>query len=177
MPQYEVLRGLPPYGPPDEQFTETGQGAYREGLVVRFADGEGRQWVGNFQPGLGGVDTVLDHPDGRRVFVIAGGQGYIVDPEDRSSRNYFGGNIESAISLPGLGVIFGNGLWFEAIGPDGPLWKSDRISWDGMQNLEITGQTLTGEAWDPMQECWVRFELDVATGHSQGGSFGEYQTV
>src|SRR3954464_10069656 len=95
VPRYEVLHGPPPYGPPAEPFTATGQGAHREGFVVRFTDDNGDQWVGNFQPGLGGIDAVLDHPDGYRAIVVASGQGYIVDPNDRSSRGYLGGQIES----------------------------------------------------------------------------------
>src|SRR5262245_57480504 len=99
VPRYEVLHGLPPYGPPAEPFTATGQGAHREGFVVRFTDDDGDRWVGNLQPGLGGINAVVDHPDGRRAIVVAGGQGYIVDPNDRSSRSYFGGQIGWIIPL------------------------------------------------------------------------------
>lgn len=171
MARHQVLTGLPAYGPPAEPFTAGGHGAHREGFVVGFADMEGRRWVGNFQPGLGGVDTAVDHPDGRRLIVIAGGQGYVVDPEDPSYRDFFGGQIEVVLPLPNPGLLLGNGLWFEAIGPEGLLWRSDRISWDGMRSLKITGPNLSGEAWDPLSDSWVPFALDLITGRSRGGSY------
>jgi hypothetical protein len=83
MRHFEVLTGLPPYGPPAERFSATGQGTHREGFVVRFTDSRGRQWVGNFQaertcttPGLKGraeraeriageaMDEAMDTSDG-----------------------------------------------------------------------------------------------------------------
>ena len=140
MRHFEVLTGLPPYGPPAERFSATGQGTHREGFVVRFTDSRGRQWVGNFQPGLAGVSEAIEHPDGQRVMVFAEGQGYVVDPDDPAHRSYCGGNVESIMRVPAAGVILGNGLWFEAIGPSGPLWTSDRISWDGMRGLGVEGQ-------------------------------------
>lgn len=174
MADFVVLSGLPPYGPPAEPFSAVGHGTHREGYVVRFTDSRGGEWVGNFQPGLGGVSGAVDHPDGRRVLVIAEGQGYVVDPDERASRHFFGGQVEHILLVPSLGVLIGNGLWFEAIGPGGSLWTSDRISWDGMQGLKIDGQQLTGESWDPLTNSWVPFELDLVTGVSRGGSFRDW---
>jgi hypothetical protein len=175
VPHFEVLTGLPPYGPLAEPFSATGGGTHREGYVVRFTDSRGGHWVGNFQPGLGGIDTAIEHPDGQRAIVIADGQGYIVDPEDRERRKYFGGQIEVVLPVAGLGILFGNGLWFEALGVSGLLWTSDRISWDGMRGLNIDGSRLTGESWDPLSDSWIPFELEVSTGHSRGGSFAVWR--
>jgi hypothetical protein len=173
VPHFEVLTGLPPYGPPAEPFSATGGGTHREGYVVRFFDSRGGDWVGNFQPGLGGINAVVEHPDGHRAIVISSGQGYIVDPDDRARREYLGGQVEVSIRVPDFGVILGNGLWFEAVGVGGTLWASERISWDGMQGLTVEGRLLTGESWDPLTDSWVPFELDLATGKSRGGSFAD----
>ena len=69
-PLWEVLEGLPVYGPMAVPFSATGQGTHREGLVVRFSPVTGT-WVGNFQRGLTSLDDVCAHPDGRHV-VYAG---------------------------------------------------------------------------------------------------------
>jgi len=73
--RWEVLDGLPAYGPMSEPFSTTGQGMHREGLVDRFFPPTG-SWVGNFQRGLSSLDEVFAHPDGRHVVVVAGGTGY-----------------------------------------------------------------------------------------------------
>jgi hypothetical protein len=175
MPHFDVLSGLPAYGPLAEPFSATGGGTHREGYIVRFTDSRGSPWVGNFQPGLGGIDTVIDHPNGHRFIVVCCGQGYIVDPDDRAHREYLGDQLEIALPVLGLGVLLGNGLWFEAVGAGGTLWTSDRISWDGMQGLKVDGQLLTGESYDPLTDSWIPFELDLSSGHSRCGSFADWR--
>jgi hypothetical protein len=128
--------------------------------------------VGNFQRGLSSFEDVLQHPNGRELLVIAGGQGYIVDPNDRAKREYFGADIEIALQVPELSnVVFGNGLWFESVGPDGWQWQSGRISWDGMRELRRDGLRLFGEAWSPLEDRWLPFELDLRSGRFTGGSY------
>jgi hypothetical protein len=173
--EFEVLTGLPPYGPTAEPFSAAGGGTHREGYVVRFTDSDGGRWVGNFQRGLGGIHAVYEHPDERRVIVISGGQGYVVDPDDRTQREYLGGQIEDVLLVPGRGVLVGNGLWFVLVGPGGTLWTSGRISWDGMRRLRVDGLSLNGESWDPLTESWIPFELDISTGHPTGGSFAGWR--
>src|SRR5262245_21909079 len=116
-PSFEILPGLPPYGPDAEPFTATGQAAHSEGFVVRIRSIDGSSWVGNFQPGLGRLTEVHAHPNDRELIVIIRGQGYLVDPGDRAKREYLGSQIEAAIVVPDPPmIIFGNGLRLEAIG-------------------------------------------------------------
>ena len=167
----EVLPGLPVYGPLADPFSATGQGKHREGLVIRFNAETGENWVGNFQRGITGVDRTFDHSNGNAVIVVAGGQGYTVDPESRQCLGCFGGTIESMFFVPELGsIIFGNGLWFESIGANGLLWRSRRVSWDGMRDLAIADQTLTGRACN-LSGHWIQFAVDLKTGTSSGGSY------
>ena len=169
---FDILLGLPTYGDRPEAFTATGQGRHREGYVVRFHPDGSASWVGNFQPGLSSFDTVLQHPNGRHFLVISGGQGYVVDPEDQAQREYFGTQIEVALHVPELdSVVFGNGLWFELLGPGDCQWRSGRISWDGMRMLRREELRLFGEAWSPLEDCWLPFELDLCTGEFIGGSY------
>jgi hypothetical protein len=171
MARFEILSGLPAYGPAAEPFSPTGQGEHREGFVVRFAPDTDSEWVGNFQPGAGGLSNVYEHPNGAELIVVAGGQGYVVAPDSRRCVATFGATIESAFNMPECKVIiFGNGLWFEAIGTGGPFWRSGRISWDGMRDVTIDGSKLTGNAWD-ISGDWVPFQLDVTSGNFTGGSY------
>lgn len=171
-PTFEILPGLPPYGPDAEPFTATGQNTHREGFVVQFTAPNGDSWVGNFQRCQGRLDKVYVHPNGRELLVVAGGQGYIADPADRSLRAYFGGDIDIAISRvdPPM-VIFGNGLCFEAFDASGLRWRSGRISWDGMCEIGLCGNEVRGKAWSPVEDRWMPFILDSDTGSFTGGSF------
>ena len=171
--KFEVLPGLPPNGDSPEAFTATGQGRHREGYVLRFKPEAAIPWVGNFQSGQSSFNLVCDHPNGRELIVVAGGQGYVVDPADKAKREYWSCQIEAVIPVPELGVlVFGNGLWFEAVGPSGRFWTTRRISWDGMQNVRCEGLRLLGEAWYPISGgSWLPFEVDILSGECSGGSY------
>ena len=83
MSSFRVLPGLPPYGEAAMPFPpDWGHGA-REGLVVEFTTDAGERWVGNFRPGLDGIDGVRLHPDGHNVIVVSAGAAWFVDPNRR----------------------------------------------------------------------------------------------
>jgi len=170
---WEILDGLPAYGPPAHAFSATGLGKHREGLVVRVHASSGA-WVGNFQRGLSSCDDVLEHPNGQQVIVIAGGTAYVIDPEERQLVGHFGGQIQDVFPLSGQSILLlGNGLWFEALGGDGLRWRSRRISWDGIRHVVLDGNLLCGEAYAPEgpEGAWYPFQLDVLTGTVTGGSY------
>lgn len=168
--KFKILAGLPVYGELPEQFSATGMGTHREGLAVQFFPSENRaSWVGNFQRGLTSLNEAFEHPDGSSVIVIAGGECYIVDVENRNLKDNFGGMFETVFYIPEKNiVIFGSCLDFEAVGASGCIWQSRRISWDGIRSLKLEGDTLTGEAWS--LENWLPFSLDVNTGKHKGGA-------
>lgn len=171
MTAFEKLPGLPPYGPEAMPFSATGQGTHREGLVVRFTADDGSSWSGNFQPGIGQFEAILRHPDSRRVVVVARGQAYVVDPNNSSKWECFGGSIETVLRIRELNaLVFGNGLWFELVGAYGTIWQSRRISWDGMRDVSIQGLTLTGKSWF-YDGTWSDFTVDLVEGTVTGGSY------
>ncbi len=170
---WEILDGLPTYGPMAEPFSVTGQGAHSEGLVVRFFSATGT-WVGNFQRGDSSLDEVFAHPDGQHVVVVAGGTAYVVEVGARRLVAHFGGGIEHIVVVPANhAVLIGNGLWFEALGPAGTTWRSRRISWDRMRKISLVGTVVWGEAYAPEgpNGRWYPFELDAMTGTVVGGSY------
>jgi hypothetical protein len=80
-----IISGLPPYGPMAIAFPHDWGCLGREGIVVEFQT-EAGAWVGNFQPGLGGLDCAGIHPDGRHAVVISTGDLWVVDPNDRTGQ-------------------------------------------------------------------------------------------
>lgn len=170
MEKFKILAGLPVYGDLPEQFSATGIGTHSEGLVVQFFPAENRaSWVGNFQRGLTSLNEVFEHPDDSSVIVIAGGDCYIVDIENRKLKDNFGGVFETVISVPAKNIlIFGTSTDFEAVGASGRVWRSRRISWDGIRSLKLESDTLTGEAWS--LDIWLPFSLDINSGEHKGGA-------
>ncbi len=166
--KFKILAGLPAYGDLPEQFGTTG--TYSEGFVVRFFPTENSAWVGNFQRGLTSFDKVLVHPDGSSVVVVAGGECYIFDIENQKLKDNFGGDFSLVIPVPEKNIlILGSCIDFEAVGTSGRIWQSRRISLDGIRNLKLVGDTLTGEAWS-FEDIWIPFSLDVNTGKHKGGA-------
>ena len=170
-PRFEILSGLPPYGPSAEPFTATGQGTHRQGFVVRFYPSHGESWVGNFQPCGLSLRAVEEHPDGARLIVISGGQVYIIDPNNRKYVEFIGAGNEQIIHIGDVLLLI-TATDFKAIGSEGQRWNR-RVSWDGIRNFAVdpTGHTITGEGWTPVTDEWIRFELDVASGVVTGGPY------
>jgi hypothetical protein len=57
-----------------------------------------------------------------------------------------------------------------ALGADGQLWTTERLSWEGLSIREVQGNVLHGMGWDLMADKEVPFELDLLTGISKGGA-------
>jgi hypothetical protein len=151
MTSYEILPGLPAYGPMAVPFGAGGwTGAWSghsEGFVVRFDPGTREAWVANFQPGCGGWEGVLEHPNGKHLIVLSRGQGYVVDPLTRQLILNLSANIQHVIELPELhAVVFCDGLGFEAIKSDGIWWRSPRIAWDEIRNIRVVRNNPAGSS-------------------------------
>ena len=102
------------------------------------------------------------------VMVIAGGQAYVIDVATRALIRTFGGQITDVLYVPARErTIFGNGLWFECVGAEGLLWRTRRISWDGMKEVSLDGERLHGNAYAP-DDTWSPFDVDLDTGEVTG---------
>jgi hypothetical protein len=174
MMRFEVLPGLPPYGPMAVSFTKNGATEHREGLVVRFYPKGSDPWVGNFLGGTTAYTVVLDHPNGPDVIIIAQGDVSIIDPERRTIHDWTAPDITAVIPVPSLRLVVFQGLTdFTAFGTDGPGWRSPRISWDGFRNIEVCETELLGEAYTPNGDDWAPFRLDLLTGHCTDGIYAQ----
>jgi len=170
--RFEVLPGLPPYGPMAVSFTNNGAREHREGLVVRFYPRESEPWVGNFLGGETACTVALDHPNGTDVIVVANGEACVIDPQNQAVRDRIAANIEDVIPLPSLESVIFRGLTdFTAVKADNSGWRSPRSSWDGLRNIEVHETELLGEAYTPVANAWVPFKLDLLTGYCPDGIY------
>ncbi|MCA9251328.1 MAG: hypothetical protein KDA54_09350 [Phycisphaerales bacterium] len=142
----EIYTQIPQSGSVTERrFDATGNCTW-----VRFAAADADEWTGVF-----GNGDIVRHSkavlfgDNRTAFVIAAGQGYIVDavtgemlhktPEDCFC---------DAISVPGRDFIIACDFTdLYAVSQSGVIWRSERIALDGIKFGSSTDQSLTGECW------------------------------
>ena len=131
-------------------------------------------WVANFKPGLGGLNLLHEHPNGRDAVVIAAGDLWIVTPELRLAEMLLPA-VDAALEVqnPRGWVFSRQGLALVRLGPDGLIWHTRRLSWDGFDGLRIVGVEVTGLAWSPFDDQWRQFRVDLCTGRSSGGAFSD----
>jgi len=170
MLKFKILDHLPPYGPNPEPF---GWRYPREGFVVEFYPEKKPAWVGNFAPGGGGgISDVVEHPNGKHLIVVANGDGYIIDAETRTLQSTFSWGIFYFDLVPELQeIVFGNPIYFFAIGPTGLRWRTRDIAWgDGIRAIKRNGTNLSGESYNPLYDSWNKFSVNLVDGEAQGGS-------
>jgi hypothetical protein len=95
---WEILKGLPGEGPVPKYFHLGHPTPWSEGLVVRFWDADGTEWVGNFQNSRIGSAQIVPWPEANVVGVKTSGHFsfdlYLIhagNPADYSSHIYLTG--------------------------------------------------------------------------------------
>ena len=170
---FELLPGLPSSGPLPRWVPADWVRTGREGLVVRFRPETADPWVANFAPGLGGWSGVVSHPNGHDLLVVAGGDPYRVDGESGVIEEHeYLGPVFAVWTVPGSADLVVNvqGLAFLRLGPEGVIWHSRRLSWDGFRNVAIDSEHVSGDAWSPVSSTYYPFSIDIASGRSLGGA-------
>jgi hypothetical protein len=144
---------------------------HKEGFVVEFLPHEPRHWTGNFQRGISELDVVFSHNSGNQHIVIAGGNAYLIETESGALAESFGGGIEWArhIAAP-QGILYSNGVEFVLRRGVEIVWKSNRISWDGIRNLNVDDAMLRGEGRH-YDDSWHAFNINLQTGLTTGGAY------
>jgi hypothetical protein len=166
----KLLQGLPSYGPMATPFPEEWGRLGREGIVVEFQT-ESATWVANFQPGLCGIEFAENHPNKRDAVVIAAGDLWVVDAIQRTAECLLSA-IDTALEVrdPEGWVFSRQGLALVRFGPEGLMWHTRRLSWDGFDRLTVGQSEVTGLAYSPLDDQWHAFRVDLSTGRSTGGS-------
>ena len=133
-----------------------------DGVAVLFEDSQYDDWLGIFQKGEYGCLFAALLGETPYAFVIAHGQGYVVDVDNkeivcRTDDDY----LQSAIIVPDKAVAVAAGFThLDAYSSKGLLWESDRVSRDGIRLQKAEDSKVIGEIWSGH---WEAFVLDVDT--------------
>lgn len=171
--RFETLPGLPPYGPMYISIASTKYNRYREGYVVKFYKDDGTYWIANFDTGETACSGVIELNWPNILFVLANGEGYLINPNETVPVGMFGGRIFQYFVTAEHGVVCVTDVDICIVSHSGQLWESRRISWDGIFDLEINGNILSGKCYLPMSIDgeYEPFTMDLTTRTIQGGSY------
>lgn len=149
--------------------------AWVPGLAVLICDQAEKKWVGHSSAGKEspkGLSLCCAHPDGKGLIVVSHGTAFVVPATDPSTwmgievrpiLGYCAENREKDLVLYGYTDMVG-------MRADGTMWRTSRLSWDGLRSVRIVNSFVLGEGWDGSKSAFVLFEVDVTTGASTGGA-------
>jgi len=170
--RYEILDGLPTYGPMYVSITHTGLPFYSQGFVVKFFKSDGTSWVANFEGGWTEFSAVYDFPRHKRTVVFAYGECYIMCDDEEKPLDVFGVDFSHVFQSSDNNTLIAVGNCDVTIidVENDSNWRSDRISLDGFENLQFTDDCLTGLALDfDYGGKWLPFSMNCKTKEIVGG--------
>ena len=147
-------------------------GNYIDDIRVVFVNGgrSDHDWTGSFK--IQGISTKAVSASHRfsgseTSLVVADGMIYIGnngDPASWAEHDSLTPIIGMCVHPVSGCVIVHDFTRVAAFGPDGEIWKSDRVSWDGIQKIECMREEIRGVGWDAPANCEVNFRLDADDG-------------
>jgi len=175
--EVKVLNSAPPLHPLEKLYhypVELEEGD-RSGIYVRIEPRKGQAWRGFFALGFESdrvIHAAYSCPDRDSVCIVSGGYAYVVKATDPA--DWFRVEQRPAVEirpLPESGLLlFAGFTTITAVGGMGIAWTTERLSWEGISIVEITGEKLRGRGWDALTDKDVPFEVDLLSGESQGGA-------
>ena len=129
---------------------------------VRFSNSS-QEWAGIFGKGniAKHVNAVTIFDNGKCAFVIAGGQGYVVNLEKRSLQHKTPDDyLQDAIAIPQRDLIltcnYTNLMIYDSTKK---LWESDRVALDGLKFTGANSKEVSGYIWQG--DGWYSFVFDL----------------
>jgi hypothetical protein len=150
---------------------------YSEGFVVRFYKTDETNWVANFKPGWTSLNAIYEFQEQPNILVIAGGKCYLMNPNEEKPGSTFGVGYESVIETVDGKFILQAQTNLTIIERNCEHWDTERISWDGIKDLKLEGNLVTGLSFDPLnhKDEWVKFVVDLEKRNVKGGSYSQYE--
>lgn len=177
--RFEILDLLPVYGPMYIPVTGADDGQFfSTGFVVRFFRSDGTDWVANFAPGWTHFNQIVELNLRSDLLVIAGGAGYLMDPNETKPRSTFGEGYTASFEAGKDRIVLEDITSLTIVEADGAYWKTEQISWDGLRIKAVEGNLVSGVAYDPTYDSdeWVDFTYDLDKKTLTGGSFKSQTT-
>ena len=173
--KYEILKSLPPYGPMYTSISEDGTENYSEGYVLKFFKSDNTEWVANFKTGWTDFYYVHSFDNNEFILVISGGTCYIMHPNEKKQRSVFGVRYKSVIEMKNGGLILEDLTDLTIVEPNGEFWHSERISFDGLKDIKLIDNVVSGLSFEPTtgDGRWIEFSLNLETKELYGGSFNQ----
>jgi len=127
--------------------------------------------LGFRDPALPTAIYTCPNPDD--LLAIAGGYAYLIDTQHPDTCLHLNLRpVTQVLQAPTANCIVLAGFHeVTAIGEDGLLWQSARLSWEGITLSEVRGNILHGVGWNLATDREVPFTVDLATGTHEGGGF------
>ncbi len=174
--RYEILDGLPAYGEMAIPIVDENEVFVSEGYVVKFYKDDGSTWIANFPKGFNNYSCVKELKNSNNLLVVAGGDGYLMNPNYLEPIKDFYYLIEEIIEKDD-GFVLSTLTDIIFLNEYAEIeWKTGRISWDGIKDLKLDGNILTGYAYDigmydenNDDNAWVKFTIDLETKKIEGG--------
>jgi hypothetical protein len=112
-------------------------------------------------------------PDTQEMCAVAGGYAYVIDTTQPELCTHVAMKpvVEVRPLVPQELLLFVGFHSIIAWGASGTQWETARLSWEGVRITSIEANTLHGTGWNLLTDRDVAFEVDLLTGHHQGGGF------
>ncbi|OUL29672.1 hypothetical protein BV378_05740 [Nostoc sp. RF31YmG] len=181
---FRILPIIPANSTP-KIFSATDHKTDQERLLVEILPDTGINWLASFQPGFSEFSGVYQHPNRIDLIIIARGQAYIINPENKNLIDTFGGNIISVIdgtyqyiqtsyqetNIASSFILFVNNSHLLCYNYSGLLWQNIEIQWDSVRKLKLEHSRLMGECCSLESNSWLTFWLNIKTGEFHQGEF------
>lgn len=116
---------------------------------------------------------VWSTPDADSMLAVAGGYAYRVNTQTPERCEHLALRpVTAVLAVPEAALLLLAGFdRVSAVGADGVLWTSERLSWEGVTLGEVRDGKLHGTGWNMMDDRDVTFAIDLADGSHTGGGF------
>jgi hypothetical protein len=175
----EILKA-PPLIAPARQFTYPRQIAGEEDALARGAlllmvrPKTGGSFLGTCA--LGFTDPsmptgVFACPNPDELCAVAGGYAYIVDTQKPEHSTHIPLKpATEVLPIPSQNLLIFVGFHsLYAWGPNGEVWKTERLSWEGIRITGLQDNILHGTGWNMFTDQDVPFTVDLQNGTHTGG--------
>jgi hypothetical protein len=162
--------------------SESGEPFYWEGFPVRLFKSDGSNWIANFEPGWTELCDVIDLKKTSNILIVAQGKCYLMNTEETKPIRVFGAAYTKVLQLETGQLVFQGQDSLTIVEPNGEHWKTERISFDGLKDVEYikdiehTNGLVKGLSFDQTNGAdeWVPFSYIIEKKELIGGSYNRF---